>query len=244
LVEKRKIAALSGVESIKKGRFRRAKVKPEESSEETDTEISELEQKMEVEEEESKDAMKKVQLRLEKAELPQSAAPVADDPAADETKPSAKKIGMLARFSSRFKSGGEKKVAKKMAEKKERAEKVKGRGKKSTLSRSTVAEKSAIEGLEADSEVVTLERKMVNAEAALKKFDKSGSLESLAGYQEKARYWIEEPYSWVAIMFNAEENERMYYLVEPSLTPSEKKVLEMLHEHLLDRTRGIIPRQF
>lgn len=246
MVEKRKIAALSGVEGVeKKGRFRRGKVKAAESTAESvstteelgkDADLSELQQKMVVGEEESKDAIKKAQLRLEKVDFPQSPAPVKEDPVVvDETKPSAKKIGMLARFSSRFKSSNvEKKEAKKMAGKKEKTPKVK-HAKKSTAKSAVVAGKSDVEGLEADSEVVALGRKMVDVDASLKRFDKNGTLKPLDGYQEKARYWVEEPYSWVAILFNPEENERMYYLVEPSLTPSEKTVLEMLHEHLLDR---------
>ena len=240
MVEKRKITALSGTESVgKKGRFRRRKVKSEESTtggSDTDIELSELQQKIAFEEEESKDARKKAQLRLEKVDLQQKMAPVKEDPVVvEETKPSAKKIGMLARFSSRFRgSKSEKKEAKKLVGKKERVRRGK-HAKKSTVENAVVAEKSDIEGLEADSEIVDLEKKMTGVEVSLKRFDKNGTSMPLDGYQEKSRYWIEEPYSWVAIMFNPEQNERVYYLVEPSLSPSEKNVLEMLHEHLLDR---------
>jgi flagellar protein FlaI len=55
------------------------------------------------------------------------------------------------------------------------------------------------------------------------------------GYQELERYWITKPLVWVAILYSPDQNERMYYLVEPSLTPGEKTSLQILHEHLLDR---------
>lgn len=56
-----------------------------------------------------------------------------------------------------------------------------------------------------------------------------------AGYQEEKRYWISKPFVWAAILFNPETKDRMYYLVEPSLTPLEKTTLEVFHEYLIDR---------
>jgi type IV secretory pathway ATPase VirB11/archaellum biosynthesis ATPase/intein/homing endonuclease len=70
---------------------------------------------------------------------------------------------------------------------------------------------------------------------ALKEFEEFTTFELPKGYRELERYWIVKPYSWAAILFNEEKNERLYYLVEPTLTPLEKTVLETLHEHLLDR---------
>jgi len=97
-------------------------------------------------------------------------------------------------------------------------------------------EKPAIKKLKVDTELVKLQKKMARGGAeALRRFEEHTTFECPEGYQEQTRYWITEPYSWVAILFNPEENERLYYLVEPSLTPSEKNILEMLHEHLLDR---------
>jgi flagellar protein FlaI len=55
------------------------------------------------------------------------------------------------------------------------------------------------------------------------------------GFQELERYWIAKPFVWASILYSPERNERLYYLVEPSLTPGEKTALEMLHDHLLDR---------
>lgn len=56
-----------------------------------------------------------------------------------------------------------------------------------------------------------------------------------AGYKELERYWVTKPYVWASILYSPERNERVYYLVEPSLTPGEKTALEILHDHLIDR---------
>jgi flagellar protein FlaI len=96
--------------------------------------------------------------------------------------------------------------------------------------------KPAIELLDVDTELVELEKKMAGgAIEALAKFEEHATFECPEGYQEQARYWITEPYAWVVILFNPEKNERIYSLIEPSLTPSEKAVLELLHKHMLDR---------
>jgi len=238
LVEKRKIINLSDIGSVgKKGRFRRGKVKSEESTLGrlgTNTELSELHQKVAAEEKEAKDARKKAQLRLEKVDLQQKMAPDKEDLVVVEektAKPPTKKIGMFARFRGS--------VAKKPGVKKPEGKKERGRwgraAKKSLVEKAVSAKRSDIEGLEADSEIVALEKKMTGGEADLKRFEEHTAFTPQEGYQEKARYWIEEPFSWVAILFNPEQNERLYYLVEASLSPSENTVLEMLHEHLLDR---------
>jgi flagellar protein FlaI len=104
-----------------------------------------------------------------------------------------------------------------------------------THEKQTKTEKSVIVGLEEDKDLVELQKKMEGGEIEAKlKFDDS-AFTPPSGYEEEKRYWIAEPYAWVAIIFNSEKNERLYYLVEPSLTPSEKTVLELLHDHLLDR---------
>ena len=88
--------------------------------------------------------------------------------------------------------------------------------------------------LEVDTQLAELKRKMEVIEAP-GRFKEYTTFKYPEGYQEVKRYWITEPYTWAAILFNSEKNERLYYLVEPSLTRSEKTVLEMLHERLLDR---------
>lgn len=135
----------------------------------------------------------------------------------------------------------EKKIEFKKPEKIKKPE-VKGKGKRGrALLGSAVKEKiediskPALEALEADRELTELQEKLAAGEGAVEEFEEYAAFEVPAGYQEQARYWIVKPFAWTAILFNPERNERMYYLVEPSLTPMEKTVLETLHEHLLDR---------
>lgn len=56
-----------------------------------------------------------------------------------------------------------------------------------------------------------------------------------SGYVEEERYWVVRPFAWVAILSNPSRNERLYHVVEPSLTPTEKSLLETVHRDLLDR---------
>lgn len=88
-----------------------------------------------------------------------------------------------------------------------------------------------------DEAVQELSEKYVKFEKARapQEFYEYCTFEPPAGYQELERYWVSKPYVWVSILYSPDRNERMYYLVEPSLTPGEKTALEMLHEHLLDR---------
>lgn len=94
-----------------------------------------------------------------------------------------------------------------------------------------------METLGADRAVVELGKKVAEVEKvrAPKEFDEYCTFELPRGYKELERYWISKPFAWSAILYSPEQNERLYYLVEPSLTPGEKTALEMLHEHLLDR---------
>lgn len=54
------------------------------------------------------------------------------------------------------------------------------------------------------------------------------------GYKEVERYWVDEPYVFVTILYNDERSEYLYYVVEPVLTPFEKELLEELHARLQD----------
>ncbi|MDI6820512.1 MAG: ATPase, T2SS/T4P/T4SS family [Candidatus Hodarchaeaceae archaeon] len=98
-------------------------------------------------------------------------------------------------------------------------------------------EKPPLEALQADSALEELQQRLEARQEveALKAFEEYTTFEPPKGYQEVERYWIAKPYAWAAILFDPEKNERLYYLVEPTLTPFEKTVLETLHEHLLDR---------
>jgi len=68
-----------------------------------------------------------------------------------------------------------------------------------------------------------------------KEFERYTTFSPPPGYVEERRYWVIRPFSWVAILFHPSQRERLYYLVEPSLTPTEKELLETVHRDLLDR---------
>ncbi|MDI6884249.1 MAG: ATPase, T2SS/T4P/T4SS family [Hadesarchaea archaeon] len=91
--------------------------------------------------------------------------------------------------------------------------------------------------VEAETAITELAEKMTALEKirAPQEFYEYCTFEVPTGYQELERYWITKPFSWTAILYSPERNERMYHLVEPNLTPGEKTALELLHEHLLDR---------
>lgn len=93
----------------------------------------------------------------------------------------------------------------------------------------------ALEALEADEELTELRGKLAAGKGVKEEFEEYTTFEVPVGYQEQNRYWIVKPFAWTSILFNPKKNERLYYLVEPRLTPLEKTVLETLHEHLLDR---------
>jgi len=56
----------------------------------------------------------------------------------------------------------------------------------------------------------------------------------LEGYQEVERYWINEPYTFVVILYNAERNNHLYYVVEPEMTDFEKIFLTEIRDRLRD----------
>ena len=56
----------------------------------------------------------------------------------------------------------------------------------------------------------------------------------LSGYEEVARYWVDAPYAFVSINFDPEENEHLYYVVEPELTDWEVVLLNTLVDDLRD----------
>ena len=56
----------------------------------------------------------------------------------------------------------------------------------------------------------------------------------LDGYTEVERYWVNEPYAFIVILFNETKKEYLYYVTEPILTLFEKTLLEKIYEDLLD----------
>jgi flagellar protein FlaI len=53
-------------------------------------------------------------------------------------------------------------------------------------------------------------------------------------YKEIERYWLEKPYVFVAILYNEEKNEYIYWVCEPRLDEEEKQLLEELKNKLRD----------
>ena len=51
------------------------------------------------------------------------------------------------------------------------------------------------------------------------------SFKGIPGYKEVERYWVNEPYSFVVILYNEDKNDYLYYVVEPELSPLEKFLL-------------------
>ncbi|MFB6352980.1 MAG: type II/IV secretion system ATPase subunit, partial [Halobacteriales archaeon] len=53
-------------------------------------------------------------------------------------------------------------------------------------------------------------------------------------FEVTERYWTKEPYSFIAIVYDDEDAEHHYHVVEPDLTPFEHRLLELLIEDLRD----------
>ncbi|MBA1343148.1 MAG: hypothetical protein C5S52_06080 [ANME-2 cluster archaeon] len=54
------------------------------------------------------------------------------------------------------------------------------------------------------------------------------------GYTEINRYWVDEPYAFVLVLYDTRRKVPVYTVVEPSLTPFEKALLMRLYEDLSD----------
>lgn len=80
---------------------------------------------------------------------------------------------------------------------------------------------------------------MIKRELRLEPYSsqKHGPLVSFAGldgYIEKERYWVNEPYAFVSILFNKDKKEHLYFVSEPELSLLERMVLETVYENMLD----------
>ncbi|MDY0387706.1 MAG: type II/IV secretion system ATPase subunit [Methanolobus sp.] len=53
-------------------------------------------------------------------------------------------------------------------------------------------------------------------------------------YQEIDRYWVNEPYAFVVILYNEDKNNHLYYIVEPELTEFEHTFLLEIKDRLRD----------
>ncbi|MBP1909989.1 type II/IV secretion system ATPase subunit [Methanolobus bombayensis] len=54
------------------------------------------------------------------------------------------------------------------------------------------------------------------------------------GYEEVERYWVNEPYAFIVILYNEERNTHLYYIVEPELTDFEYTFLLEIKDRLRD----------
>ncbi|MCZ7357846.1 MAG: ATPase, T2SS/T4P/T4SS family [Candidatus Methanoperedens sp.] len=60
------------------------------------------------------------------------------------------------------------------------------------------------------------------------------TFEGLEGFNEIERYWVNEPYAFVVILFNPDNNSYLYYIAEPVLTDFEDLFLKEIKDRLKD----------
>lgn len=56
----------------------------------------------------------------------------------------------------------------------------------------------------------------------------------IENYQEIDRYWVNEPYAFIVILYNEDKNNHLYYIVEPELTEFEHTFLLEIKDRLRD----------
>ncbi len=80
-----------------------------------------------------------------------------------------------------------------------------------------------------------LTRKKLTLETySSEKFGELASFDGLRGYVEKERYWVNQPFAFISILYNNQKKEYLYHTVEPELSTFEQMVLETLYENILD----------
>ena len=60
------------------------------------------------------------------------------------------------------------------------------------------------------------------------------TFEGIPGYAEMERYWVNEPFSFISILFNKTTDDYIYHIVEPQLTPFEAALLNDVYERSRD----------
>jgi len=60
------------------------------------------------------------------------------------------------------------------------------------------------------------------------------TFEGIEGYEEIERYWVNEPYSFIVILFNPDKNQNLYYAAEPELSEFENVFMREIKERLKD----------
>ncbi len=64
--------------------------------------------------------------------------------------------------------------------------------------------------------------------------EKAVPLSKKRHFQEVERYWVNKPYAFVIVFHSERENEKKYYVIEPSLTETEESLRDFLTEKLTD----------
>ena len=60
------------------------------------------------------------------------------------------------------------------------------------------------------------------------------SFDGIDGYEEVERYWVNAPFAFVSVNYDAEKNEHRYVVVEPDLDEFERELLEDLYDDIRD----------
>ncbi len=60
------------------------------------------------------------------------------------------------------------------------------------------------------------------------------SFDGLDGYEEIDRYWVDAPFTFISINYDADAQEHLYYVVEPELSDVERRLLDKLYEDIRD----------
>jgi len=60
------------------------------------------------------------------------------------------------------------------------------------------------------------------------------TFDGISGYNEVERYWVNEPYAFVVILFHPEKNSYLYYVAEPKLSDFEDLLLKEIKDRLKD----------
>jgi flagellar protein FlaI len=68
----------------------------------------------------------------------------------------------------------------------------------------------------------------------VKTYGDIATFKGLPGYEELERYWVNEPFSYISIQFNKENDDYIYSIVEPELTPFETALLNDVYERSRD----------
>jgi len=66
------------------------------------------------------------------------------------------------------------------------------------------------------------------------KFGEIVDYREIEGFIEKDRYWVNEPYAFISILYDENKKEYEYRIVEPELTVFEQMILETVYENILD----------